>query len=136
MLVHAVSGGRQGHPARVTFDERHAELRLRRGEVMAHRGLGDVQPPPFEARRGGLPHCQVHRFDGDVHADTGEGDDTCDDRHVLKDVIMDIVIADTGRGMSPAETRLAGAPLYTSKPSGTGLGLTIARKIAEAPICG
>ena len=43
-----------------------------------------------------------------------------------------IVVADTGPGMSPTQLARVGQPLRSTKPGGTGLGLTIASKIAEA----
>lgn len=43
--------------------------------------------------------------------------------------IVRIVIADTGRGMSPDELTRALAGFYTTKPQGTGLGLSVVRRL-------
>jgi signal transduction histidine kinase len=42
---------------------------------------------------------------------------------------VDIRIADTGRGMSPAEAKRVFEPGYTTKPRGWGLGLSLSRRI-------
>ena len=43
-----------------------------------------------------------------------------------------ISITDTGSGVSPADLSAIGTPFFSSKPNGTGLGLPLARRIAEA----
>src|ERR1700675_1662617 len=43
-----------------------------------------------------------------------------------------IAISDTGRGMPAEERRRVFEPFYSRKPAGTGLGLTIARRIMTA----
>src|SRR5215470_19656219 len=43
-----------------------------------------------------------------------------------------IAVSDTGRGMPPEERRRAFDPFYSRKPAGTGLGLTLARRIVTA----
>jgi signal transduction histidine kinase len=43
-----------------------------------------------------------------------------------------ISVIDTGRGMSPDERRRIFDPFYSRKPAGTGLGLTLARRIVTA----
>lgn len=43
-----------------------------------------------------------------------------------------VEIADRGSGMSEAQLRQALLPFFSTKPSGTGLGLTICREIVEA----
>ena len=45
---------------------------------------------------------------------------------------VDITIADTGPGISPAQREEVFKPLYSTKAEGTGLGLAIARRIAAA----
>jgi signal transduction histidine kinase len=42
-----------------------------------------------------------------------------------------LVVADTGRGMSQAELDRAFEGFYTTKPGGTGLGLTIVRRLVQ-----
>ncbi|MGH7629925.1 MAG: ATP-binding protein [Gemmatimonadales bacterium] len=44
---------------------------------------------------------------------------------------VQVVVADTGRGMSQAELDRAFEGFYTTKPGGTGLGLTIVRRLVQ-----
>ena len=43
-----------------------------------------------------------------------------------------LVVADTGPGLAPDVLARVFDPYFTTKPGGLGLGLTIARRIAEA----
>jgi signal transduction histidine kinase len=43
-----------------------------------------------------------------------------------------ITVADTGRGIPPEERGRVFEPFYSRKPGGTGLGLTIVRRIVAA----
>ena len=47
-------------------------------------------------------------------------------------VIAIIILADRGSGMNEAVLANALVPFYSTKRSGTGLGLALAREIAEA----
>jgi signal transduction histidine kinase len=44
---------------------------------------------------------------------------------------VEVVIADTGRGMAPSEQERAFEPGYTTKPRGWGLGLALARRVVQ-----
>ncbi len=44
---------------------------------------------------------------------------------------VDIVVTDTGAGMSPAQVELAFKPFYTTKHNGIGLGMSQVRRIME-----
>jgi two-component system, NtrC family, sensor histidine kinase KinB len=44
---------------------------------------------------------------------------------------VEIVVRDSGRGMTPPEQRRAFEPGYTTKPRGWGLGLALARRVVE-----
>jgi signal transduction histidine kinase len=44
---------------------------------------------------------------------------------------VQVIVADTGRGMSQAELDRAFEGFYTTKPDGTGLGLTIVRRLVQ-----
>ena len=44
---------------------------------------------------------------------------------------VEVVVRDTGRGMSPAEQRRTFEPGYTTKRRGWGLGLALARRVVE-----
>jgi len=50
----------------------------------------------------------------------------------LSEAQVAIAITDTGRGMPAEELRRVFEPFYSKKPAGTGLGLTIARRIVAA----
>ena len=45
---------------------------------------------------------------------------------------IEVSIADTGPGMSPEVLRRVGSPFYTTKAGGSGLGLFLARRLAQA----
>ena len=45
---------------------------------------------------------------------------------------MEVVFADTGKGISKETMEKIWAPLYTTKPKGVGLGLAICKRIVEA----
>jgi signal transduction histidine kinase len=47
-------------------------------------------------------------------------------------IVQQIEVCDRGTGMSPAVLAQALLPFYSTKRSGTGLGLALAREIAEA----
>jgi two-component system sensor histidine kinase HydH len=44
---------------------------------------------------------------------------------------LQITVADNGRGISPAQRESIFEPFYTTRSDGTGLGLTIVKKIVE-----
>jgi two-component system, NtrC family, sensor histidine kinase HydH len=50
----------------------------------------------------------------------------------LRGSSVGITVSDTGRGMLPEERRRIFDPFYSRKPAGTGLGLTLARRIVTA----
>jgi signal transduction histidine kinase len=43
-----------------------------------------------------------------------------------------LMVSDTGRGMNPEELERALEPFFTTHPHGTGLGLTVVQRIAQA----
>lgn len=51
-------------------------------------------------------------------------------RNNFKEIVL--TIADSGKGMTPAELNQAFDPFYTTKTSGTGLGLAMVKSIIEA----
>ena len=44
---------------------------------------------------------------------------------------VEVIVTDNGRGMTPAEQRRAFEPGYTTKRRGWGLGLALARRVAQ-----
>jgi signal transduction histidine kinase len=42
-----------------------------------------------------------------------------------------IIVRDTGRGMSPETLARVGTPFFTTREQGTGLGVTLARGVAQ-----
>jgi signal transduction histidine kinase len=51
--------------------------------------------------------------------------------HVQNEMIL-IAVKDTGTGITPENMKKLFEPLFTTKPKGIGLGLTVSRKLAEA----
>jgi two-component system sensor histidine kinase HydH len=45
---------------------------------------------------------------------------------------VQVTIADTGRGIAPQDIARVFDPFFTRKPGGSGLGLTITRRLIEA----
>jgi signal transduction histidine kinase len=48
-----------------------------------------------------------------------------------KSVVI-VSVRDSGKGMDPDDARRLFEPFYTTKPTGTGMGLTISRSIIES----
>jgi two-component system sensor histidine kinase AtoS len=64
-------------------------------------------------------------------------DDLAGGEHVWVETIaspgvVEMRVVDNGRGMSPQEHQRALEPFYTTRPEGTGLGLTVVKRIADA----
>ena len=89
------------------------------------------------------PHCPVLRFDPDqirqvlinliqnaLDAMPDGGELTVMTR--LQDDHVEIVVADTGTGMSKAVAESLFEPFFTTKVGGTGLGLSVSQKIAHS----
>ena len=110
----APGGRRRGRPAEVRL-ELAPELpdRARRP---ARRAPGPGEPDPERgrgARRATRPAASPSR-----PRTRGDGR-------------VQVTVADTGRGMSQAELDRAFEGFYTTKPGGTGLGLTIVRRLVQ-----
>ena len=43
-----------------------------------------------------------------------------------------ITVVDNGPGLTPAQAEAAFAPFFTTRPNGSGIGLSLARQIAQA----
>lgn len=50
---------------------------------------------------------------------------------VINNTFMDIIITDTGAGISSDDMSKIFDPFFTTKPGGSGLGLTVAKRIIE-----
>jgi len=51
---------------------------------------------------------------------------------ILRDELVKIIVGDRGKGMAREELLKVGSPFYTTKPTGSGLGLFYVRKVMEA----
>ena len=53
-------------------------------------------------------------------------------RYEAAEGMLVMAVTDTGVGISPADLNKLGTPFYTTKDHGTGLGLSVSYRIAEA----
>ena len=49
----------------------------------------------------------------------------------LKSNYIDLLVSDTGDGMTPMQIELAYKPFYTTKHNGVGLGIALVKRIME-----
>lgn len=99
----------------------------------------NIQPPPEE-----LPELEVsvqevesallNLLANALDATPAAGSVTMSARAVAQDTGVEVVVTDTGCGMSEEVLQRAFDPFFTTKPAGegTGLGLSITRNIVEA----
>ena len=91
-------------------------------------GEAPTQPGRFDA--GQLEQALINLI-RNAH-ESGSADDAVSLSVLLQAGEWRLTVADRGPGMSPAVLAQALLPFYSTKRSGTGLGLALAREIAEA----
>jgi signal transduction histidine kinase len=64
--------------------------------------------------------------------DAGSVGETVGIQTVVAPGTVEIQVWDRGRGMGPEEYARALEPFFSTRPEGTGLGLTVVRRIADA----
>jgi len=93
-------------------------------EMSLSEGLPDVQADPLRIRQLLL---NLVRNAGEAAPEGG----AVTLRAAVRDDCMEIEVADTGPGVPLEDRERIFRPFYTTKPDGSGLGLAVARRIAE-----
>jgi signal transduction histidine kinase len=86
--------------------------------------------PPVRGSRAPLAHAFSSIISNAIEAMPQGGRLRVESRMTDKGLIA-IAVEDTGVGMPPRVARRAFRPLFTTKPNGVGLGLSLARRIVE-----
>ncbi len=122
---------------------REAEELLRsearaRGKEIAFELLADPSLPDVSGHRDMIFQAVVNVLKNAVEAIEGKGTIRIDARmnfnfrwsrgREKKRSFLELVLSDSGTGMSEEDVRKALLPFYTTKPKGTGLGLVMARQ--------
>jgi two-component system sensor histidine kinase HydH len=92
-------------------------------------GLPDALVDPFQVRQ-----ALLNIFLNGIEAMAGGGVLTIETARIAEPdaaPAVEVRVADTGQGMSPDEIERLFEPFYTTKPRGTGLGLTITARLVE-----
>jgi signal transduction histidine kinase len=91
--------------------------------------LADPELPPFYADEEMLHQALVNLLINAVQATPAGGQIAVAARAAAG--WLELVVADTGRGIAASELDLVFKPFYTTRHTGTGLGLSITREIAQ-----
>lgn len=86
------------------------------------------EPASFDASQ--LEQVMINLLKNAAESGSAPGDITVAVQHGAPGVRIEV--ADRGSGLSPDTLRDALLPFYSTKPTGTGLGLTLCREIVEA----
>jgi len=113
----------------------HAAWQSARPEFEAHGGTlapldGDQPPVLLRADPAALEQLFLNLLLNAAQALDAGGSAACEVRRSERQV--EIRIRDTGRGIDPDRVPTIFEPMVSTRTDGTGLGLTIARRIAEA----
>jgi PAS domain S-box-containing protein len=98
-----------------SFKERSVAFHLHAG----------AEIPPFAFDPGQIRQVLINLFKNALEAMPGDGDLTVEAE--IEAGFLVLKISDTGTGISPEELPNLFTPFFTTKPAGTGLGLTIVR---------
>jgi PAS domain S-box-containing protein len=112
------------HSRRSRGAARRARRRPHGGDLGRHRRRGGAAREPDS--RGARQRARGGEGAGRSHGSVG----ACANRDGLESVTLSV--ADTGPGIDPARIGRIFDLFYTSKPSSTGIGLAIARRLVEA----
>jgi two-component system sensor histidine kinase HydH len=102
------------------------EIRRRNIEVV----LAEAPVPTVRGSRAPLAHALGSLIANAIEAMPDGGRLGVESRHG-KNGAVEILVEDSGSGMPESVAREAFRPLFTTKPNGTGLGLSLARRILE-----
>jgi two-component system sensor histidine kinase AtoS len=101
-----------------------------RGKQITFRQQLAPDLPMLELDRGQIKQVILNLLMNAIQAIEQQGEITLTTRREAGEVILDI--ADTGCGIPAKDLERIFAPFFSSKPSGTGLGLPVARRIVES----
>ncbi|MCK6527294.1 protoglobin domain-containing protein [Myxococcota bacterium] len=92
----------------------------------------DLDPalPAVMADKAQVRQILINLLQNAVEASTEGGDVRVTSR--LVDGVLHVVVSDDGEGISPQDVERAFEPLWSTKPSGVGLGLSLSRHLAQA----
>jgi signal transduction histidine kinase len=91
----------------------------------------DSRAPRFTADEDMIHQALVNVLMNAVQATSSGGRVTVTTRAIIDDDALEIDITDTGRGMSVEEQEQVFRPFFTTRHTGTGLGLPITREIVQ-----
>ena len=101
-----------------------------RGKQITFRQQLAPDLPLLELDRGQIKQVILNLLMNAIQAIEQQGEITITTRREASEVILEI--ADTGCGIPAKDLERIFAPFFSSKPSGTGLGLPVARRIVES----
>lgn len=118
--------------APVSVDELVEAATLRISLPPRCRLILDLDPalPPVVVDKAQMVQVLINLLQNAVEACTDGGEIRVTSR--LADGGVQIVVSDNGVGIDPADVERAFEPLYSTKPAGVGLGLSLSRHLAQA----
>jgi len=114
------------HLVRETLEGVTPELRRRGIELILHEG----PLPPVRGNRAPLAHAFGNIVNNAIEA-MAYGGHLRVESHATRNGSAEIVVEDTGSGMPGRVRRRVFRSLFTTKPEGVGLGLSLTRRILE-----
>ena len=115
--------------AQLNFDHARETAALERDSLAA--SAPRISPPSSRATHAGqLEQVMINLLKNAVESGSEPAEITVAVQHAVPG--FRIEVADRGGGLSPEALRDALLPFYSTKPTGSGLGLTLCREIVEA----